>query len=280
MGAQHTSSLQLHYLAFALAEIAAQEVVVVYLAEETDTLRVLAVGRRKMGCMGYVAHLAFHHAANGEHQLGNLLAVQLRQEVGLVLDWILGRSQKGDTLQPFGGGVMSGGCPVVFMPPTLFESPELDEFVAHHVRVRGQPPSHRVNGIGHHVVPVLTVQVNLLESASITLGNELRDLDVLFGGTVNIALLVLHAYADIENIGLDALLAKQVQRLPKPMLQYSYISCIVYLPQVEIPLTLQYLPSLASVRHGQGFSSWPLTAPPPPASPKLESARYPQPAIR
>ena len=94
VGAEDATGFELDNLPFALTEIAAQEVVVVYLAEKTDALRVLAVGAGQMGSMSNVAHLAFHHAANGEHQFADLSVGELREEVGLVLYRVLGSRQK------------------------------------------------------------------------------------------------------------------------------------------------------------------------------------------
>ena len=43
-----------------------------------------------MGSVGYVAHLAFHHAADGEHKLADLCVGELRKEVGLVFHRVFG----------------------------------------------------------------------------------------------------------------------------------------------------------------------------------------------
>ena len=54
------------------------------------------------------------------------------------------------------------------------------------------------------------MQVYLFETASVPFGYELGDFDIFLGGAVDIPLLVLHAYADVEDVGLDALFAKEV----------------------------------------------------------------------
>ena len=90
VGAEDAAGFELDNLPLTLTEIAAQEVIIVYLAEKTNALRVLAVGAGQMGSMGNVAHLAFHHAANGEHQFADLSVRELREEVGLVLYRVLG----------------------------------------------------------------------------------------------------------------------------------------------------------------------------------------------
>ena len=46
--------------------------------------------------MGYVAHLAFHHASDGEHQLADLRIGELREEVSLVLHRVFGGGEEGN----------------------------------------------------------------------------------------------------------------------------------------------------------------------------------------
>ena len=162
--------------------------------------------------MGYVAHLAFHEMAYGEHEFGNLLRVELREEIGLVFDGVLGGGKERGAVYVVDSGVMAGGGTVVEMAATLFESPEFDEFVAHDVGVGGEAAAHGIDGIGYHIVPVLLVEVDLLETASIFAGDVGGDFDILLGRTVDIAFLVFHAYADIENVGRVALFLEQVYR--------------------------------------------------------------------
>lgn len=77
--------LQLQNVAGHLAQVAAQVVVVVDLAQKADALRVAAVGWCQVFALGYLAHLVFHHVADGEQRFLQLPVVNLCQEVGLVL---------------------------------------------------------------------------------------------------------------------------------------------------------------------------------------------------
>ena len=79
---------------FLLAKEALDELVVVDLAEEADALRVLAMSRRELGFFGNATHLTFGHRADREKAMADLQAGELREEVGLVFDWIWGGAQE------------------------------------------------------------------------------------------------------------------------------------------------------------------------------------------
>ena len=86
-----------------------------------------------------------------------LLVGNLREEVGLVLHRV---DRRGEIFAPVdngGRGVVSGGCYVEVLAPTLLEVAELYHLVAHHVGVWRQPASDGAQRIFHHVVPVFLV---------------------------------------------------------------------------------------------------------------------------
>ena len=105
---------------------------------------------------------------------------------------------------------MTRGSAVVVFTATLLESTELDELVAHHVGVGRESFANRLDGVANHVVPILLVEVHLLKTTAVFTGNESGDFDILLGGAINIALFILHADTDIENVGCNALLLEQV----------------------------------------------------------------------
>ena len=84
--ANEFACLQLYDIAWQLAQIAAQVVVIVDFAQEADALRVLALGIDQVLTLGNLANLFLHHVTNGEERLLQLPVVDLCQEVGLVLD--------------------------------------------------------------------------------------------------------------------------------------------------------------------------------------------------
>ena len=210
VGAKNLAGLELDNLALLLAEVAAQEVVVVDLAEETDALRVLAVGRGQLRLVGDAPHVGLHHVADGEHQFPYLTVVELREEVGLVLHRVEGSGEEDRTADLGGTGIMARGGAVVSVATALLEGTELDEFVAHHVGVGREAATDALDGVRHHVVPVLFVEVDLLETEAVFAGYIARYLNILLGGTVDVAFLVLHADADIEKVGVVALFLEQV----------------------------------------------------------------------
>ena len=67
--ANAATGLQLYHVAGLFAQVAADIVVVVNLAEEADALRVLAVGADKVFALSYLAHLVLHVMADGEEGL-------------------------------------------------------------------------------------------------------------------------------------------------------------------------------------------------------------------
>ena len=88
VGAEGAACFELDDFPFALAEVAADEVVVVDFAEEADALRVLARGRGETRLGGDGAHLGFQQAADREAEAADLVVVELREEVGLVFDGV------------------------------------------------------------------------------------------------------------------------------------------------------------------------------------------------
>ena len=83
--ADATAGLQLHNVARLFAQVAAYVVVVVHLAEEADTLRVLPAGTHQVFALGNLAHLVLHVMPDGEQRLLQLPVVYLCQKVRLVL---------------------------------------------------------------------------------------------------------------------------------------------------------------------------------------------------
>ena len=157
MLADFLACLQLDDVALLLAQMAADEVVVVDFAQEAYSLAVLAVGVGQFRLLRYAPHLLLRHRADGERQVHQLLVGNLREEVGLVLHR---GDRRGEIFAPVdngGRGVVSGGCYVEVLAPTLLEVAELYHLVAHHVGVWRQPASDGAQRIFHHVVPVFLV---------------------------------------------------------------------------------------------------------------------------
>ena len=217
------------------AEIAPYKVVVIDFAQKADALAVFAGRAGKFGFFGNGAHFVFHEAAHRKHEFGKLGVAYLPQKVGLILYRVLGRAQKhrlfglqhldavflhglniaeavvliriahgGDVglLENARGGVMPGGDAVEILAVFFFESPELDEFVAHHVGIGREAAFYGVDGVFDHVVPVFAVQGHDFEAAAVFLGDVGGQLDILLARAVDKTVLLLHADADIENIGL------------------------------------------------------------------------------
>ena len=96
MEAEHTPGLAVDDLSGLLAQVLADVVVVVYLSEETDALTVLAAGGREVLTFCDSTHLGLRQMADGEAGFLQLPRLQLRKEVGLVLDGVRTGAKPGD----------------------------------------------------------------------------------------------------------------------------------------------------------------------------------------
>lgn len=210
VGAEFASCFKFDNVALALAKVTAEEVVVVDFPEEADTLRVLALSTGKMGGACDVAHLRLHQTSYREHEFRNLATVELREEIGLVFQRVFGCGEELDAVDDVGSSVVSCGDAVVRIAATLLESAELDELVAHNVRVRRKPIADGFDGVGDDAIPIFAMKVDDLETAAVLLCEPGDNLDVLLGRAVGIAVFFFLTYADVEDVGVVALLLEQV----------------------------------------------------------------------
>ena len=137
-----------------------------------------------------------------------LVVGDLCQEVGLVLDGIHRRGEVFHAVNDIGGRIMPRSSQVKILAPPLLKEAELDHPVAHHVGVGRQAGTHGAQGIFHHVVPVFLMQRHHLERQAVAMRDEGTHLDVLLGTAV--ALVIVHADADVEQVQVLALLLEPV----------------------------------------------------------------------
>ena len=178
------------------------------------------MGRCQVFALGNLTHLFLHHVPNGEEGLLQLPVVNLRKEVGLVLDGVgtgaeplknLGRTEFVQHTLFLCLGVVACGYEVVVVAALLVEGTELDEPVAHDVGVGGQSCAYLVHRVLGHLVPVLAVTVNNLQPTAVLVADGSGHLQVLLGGTVPF-LFLLRAYLDVEAVGLQPLAHQFVER--------------------------------------------------------------------
>ena len=200
--AQHFAGLQLHDLARPASEVTLDEIVVVDFSQETDALAVLAPRAGQPLRLGDGAYLAFHQVADGEHQFAYLQVGDLPEEIGLILYRVLGGGKPGLPVDFRGCGIVSRGDFIEILPPFLLETSELDVFVAHHIRIRGEPALHGVDRVADHLVPILVVEGDDLEPAPVFTRDIRGDLDILLGGAIDVAVLVFHPDADVKDRGI------------------------------------------------------------------------------
>ena len=193
--ADDLARLDIYNLALLLAHEATDEVVVVYLSEEADTLTVLASGTRKFGIERYLSHLVLHEMPYREECVAELFVAELRKEVRLVLDRVFCCAEPHLAISYDICGIMARCDIIVMTTHLLFERAELDKTVAHHVRIRRQSFLDALDGIAHNLLPVLFLQVSNLELQPILSSRSLRKFDVLFCRTRRI--LPVHTYLNI-----------------------------------------------------------------------------------
>ena len=204
----HLARFYVYHLSFLLAHKLAQEIVVVYLAQEADTLTVLSSGTGQLGIQGYLAYFFLHQVSDREYGVAQLIVRKLSQEIGLVLYRVFGCSQPHQAVLLDVSRVMSCGDIVVLMSYSLFEGPELDQSVAHHIRVGCQTFLYTFYGVAYYLFPVFLLQIGDLQLQPVLLGGSLREFDILFGRAGRI--LALHTYFDIVKVGFQTSFTKLV----------------------------------------------------------------------
>ena len=183
----------------------AQEVVVIDLAKEANTLAVTALRIGKAHLGGYATHLALGEVADRKYDVLQLVVGDAREEVSLVLDRV---GSSGEpliaTVVNLGGGIVPRGGDIKLVSPTLLEEAKFDDEVAHHIGVGGTSFLDCLQGIIHDVLPILLVEWDHLERQVVTRGDELTHLDILLVGAV--ARVVVASDADIEEVHIVSLL--------------------------------------------------------------------------
>ena len=179
-------------------------------------MRIATVGWCQVFALGNLAHLFLHHVSDGEQCLLQLPVIDLCQKVCLVLDRIRTGTKPFQftiykftiydftNLLNFRLRIMTCGYEVVFLSSFFVKGTELDEFVAHHVRIRRQTSLHLVHRVFSHLIPVFPVTVNDLQLATILMADSCCHLQVLFTRTVPF-LFFLRTNLDIETVRLQPL---------------------------------------------------------------------------
>ncbi len=129
-----------------------------------------------------------------------LAVADLGEKVGLVLDRIGCRGKIQFPADLLDRCVVAGGDLVEGVSPFLFEIPELDKLVAHHVRVGSETLADSAQGVGHNAVPVFLVKRHGLERQSVFAGYQRAHLDVFIGRAVAFAVVAADAYVEQVQI--------------------------------------------------------------------------------
>ena len=257
MLAQHAAGLELDDLAGLLAQVPAQKVVVIDLAKEADALAVLATRVGQARLQSYAAHLALGEIADRECDVAQLFAGDAGQEVCLVFDRVDSRSEPFAALGVgFGRGIVAAGRQVELMAPALLEEAELDDQVAHHVGVGRQAGADSLQGVFHHILPVLVVQRHYVERQTVAGGDQTAHLDVLLVRTVTETVVAADTY--VEQMHVVTLLDKPVNghgRVYASRYQCSYFHSMSLETGISIPSWCGVWPMRRAVRRCR--SSWP-----------------------
>ena len=127
MFAEFAAGFDLDDRAWSLAEMAADEVVVVDVAEKAYTLTVAAACIREVCFEGYAAHFAFWKIADREHRVAELAVGYRGQKIGLIFYRIDGRSEICQTIWPSQCcGIVAGCGEIILLACTFLEITELD----------------------------------------------------------------------------------------------------------------------------------------------------------
>lgn len=212
-------------IAFALAQKAAHEVVVVDFSQKADALRVFAACRCEAVVEGDLAYFVLFQSAQGEHDFLYLPAVELCEKIGLVFHGVGGGAEPyvvGGEVESFGrttvakhlvvanaAGVVAGADAVVLMSDFLFERSKLDEAVAHHVGVGRESAAHVLHRVADDAIPVFFLQIYGLERQTVAVCHGLTDFEIFLCGAGEVFVAV-HADFDVEKIGAQTSLHEKV----------------------------------------------------------------------
>ena len=199
-----TPRLEFDDIARVLAEVATDIVVVVDFSQEADALGVLALGIDQVLTLCNLTYLIFHIVPNRENGFTQLPVVDLRQEIGLILDRIrTGDKPLQTCLIDLCLGIVASGNEVVVMSAFFIKRTELDESVAHDIGVGGKACPHLLHRVARDLFPVFAMTVDDLEVAPIFMGHSCRHLEILFRGAVP-RFLFLRTNLDIKTIRVEA----------------------------------------------------------------------------
>ena len=90
------------------------------------------------------------------------------------------------------------------MASLFVEGTELDEAVAHDVRIGGQSRAYLIHSILRHLIPILTMAVDDLQLAAVLMADSCRHLQILLRRAVPL-LFLFWTNLDIETVGLQTL---------------------------------------------------------------------------
>ena len=157
-----------------------------------------------------LAHFALLVMTDGEKRLLQLPVVYLCKEVGLILHGVGTRREPlSALLVNLGLRIVTRSDEVVLVSALLVKRSELDESVAHHVRVRREARTHLVHRVARHLVPILAVAVNHLQFASEASRHGSSHFEVFLRSAVPF-LLLLGTYPYIEAVGVKPALRQFV----------------------------------------------------------------------
>ncbi len=180
MRSEYPARLQLDYLSLLFSKVSTYEIIIIDFTQEAYTLRILSFGRRQtaLPCLG--SYFAFQHIADGKHQLFDLKIIYLTEEVRLVFHMVLSRRKINFSVHICRRAVVSRCNLIEAMTPFLLETAELYQLIAHHIRIGRKSPADSLYRIADHILPILLLQGNNLETTTILLGNVSRNLYILF----------------------------------------------------------------------------------------------------
>ena len=139
-------------------------------------------------------------------------------------------------------GIVASGNEVIVMSPFLIEGSELDETVAHHIRVRCETRPHLIHSVFRDLIPVLLVAVDHFEFTPILMGHSRSHLEILLRRAVPL-LFLLRTYLNIETIGMQSESCKLVNHhtTVDSSRQQHRNALTLYLTNIHISLlTLNY----------------------------------------
>ena len=209
MGADPFPRFKFNDSPLSLTKKSPDKIVIVNLPQKTDALTIFSSSVWQTCIQCNLPDFLLHQMSDREHEFRNLQIIDLSQKIRLILNGIFGCTQPDFPILFQSCGIMSRSCIVKILAYLLFKTTELNQFIAHHIRIGSLSLLNLFKGICRHIVPILTMQIDHLQRQTIFTSYDLGQFNIFLGRTIHM-LLPFHSNLNIEKSRAKPLLTEKV----------------------------------------------------------------------